>query len=120
MPTQEEAHLFAAEWLDAWNRHDLDSIMHHYAEDIEFISPFAVKLLGVADGKVTGKQALRDYFAKGLAAYPDLAFHPHKVLAGVASVTIYYESVNNLMAAEVMELNRQGLVRRVLAHYAAV
>lgn len=119
MPAEEEARHFAARWLDAWNRHDLDAIMHHYADEIEFSSQFVVELLGKADGTITGKEALRDYFAKGLAAYPDLVFHLHKVLAGVGSVTIYYESVNHLIAAEVMEFDDQGLIKRVLAHYAA-
>jgi len=30
MLTKEEAHGFAANWLAAWNAHDLDQIMAHY------------------------------------------------------------------------------------------
>ena len=29
----------AADWCDAWNRRDLDAIMEHYADDVEFSSP---------------------------------------------------------------------------------
>jgi hypothetical protein len=34
------------------------------------------------------------------------------------SVTVYYESVSDLIAAETMELDDQRLIARVLAHYA--
>lgn len=117
MLTQERARQIAIEWLESWNSHDIDRIMLHYAENIEFISPFAVKLLGAPDGTVRGKEALREYFSRGLAAYPDLQFHLHKILPGVRSVTICYESVNDLMAAEVMEIDGQGRIERVQAHY---
>jgi hypothetical protein len=117
MLTQEKAQQIATEWLESWNSHDLDRIMQHYADKIEFISPFAVKLLGDPTGTVRGKKALKDYFSKGLAAYPDLRFHLHKILSSVRSVTIYYETVNNLMAAEVMEIDEQGRIERVQAHY---
>ncbi|MGQ0557855.1 MAG: nuclear transport factor 2 family protein [Nitrospiraceae bacterium] len=116
--TQEQADQFAREWLDSWNSHDLDRIMGHYNEQIEFISPFVAKLLHDRTGTVRGKEALRDYFSRGLAKYPNLTFHLHKAFLGVRSVTVYYESVNDLMAAETMEIDDQRLIARVLAHSA--
>src|SRR5262245_48004117 len=32
---QERALAFAEAWVDAWNRHDLERVLAHYAEDIE-------------------------------------------------------------------------------------
>lgn len=116
--TQGQADRFAREWLESWNSHDLERIMEHYNEQIEFVSPFIVKLLGDPTGTVRGKEALRDYFSKGLAKYPDLTFHLQRVFLGTRSVTVYYESVDNLMAAEMMELDDRRLIARVLAHYA--
>jgi len=118
MLTEQRARTLAGEWVDAWNRHDLDAILSHYAEVVEFTSPFVVRLLDSPTGTVRGKAALRDYFARALAAYPDLRFELLQVLAGVDSVTLYYRSVGNRLAAEVMELDAQGQVVRVLAHYA--
>jgi len=92
--------------------------MRHYSEQIEFVSPFVVKLLDERTGTIRGKEALRGYFSKGLEKYPDLTFDLCKVFLGVRSVMVYYESVNNLMAAEAMELDDRGLIARVLAHYA--
>ena len=92
--------------------------MRHYNEQIEFVSPFVVKLLNDPTGIVRGKEAVRDYFSKGLTKYPNLIFHLRKVFLGLGSVTVYYESVNDLMAAETMEIDDQRLIVRVLAHYA--
>ena len=65
---------FAREWIEAWNAHDLERILSHYAEDIVLTSPIAARRLGDPRGTVRGKAALRDYFAQGLAARPDLRF----------------------------------------------
>lgn len=111
------AETIANKWIENWNNHDLEAILSHYAEDIEFSSPFIVKLLGDENGKISGKNALRDYFAKGLVAYPDLKFELLTTLKGVDSVVLYYRSVNNLLAAEYMEINTDGLISRVVAHY---
>jgi ketosteroid isomerase-like protein len=116
--TREAAEAFAREWVEAWNSHDLARILAHYAEDVEFASPFVIAITGEASGTLRGKAALADYFAKGLPRYPSLHFRLQRVLAGVRSVTIAYESVNELDAAEVMELDRAGRVVRVQCHYA--
>lgn len=117
MLSQEQAEKFAHDWIDSWNAHDLDRILRHYSEDIVFVSPFVVKLLGLPTGTIKGKTALKNYFARGLEKYPDLKFQLHEVLIGVQSITLTYESVNNLMAAEVMEFTPKGQVMRVTAHY---
>ena len=115
--TADTAKRFADDWVAAWNAHDLDKIMSHYAEDIEFASPFIRRLLSEPSGTISGKAALRDYFRKGLEAYPDLHFELLQVLAGVRSVVLYYRSVNNLLSGEMMILNSKGSVTAVFAHY---
>lgn len=107
----------AQEWIAAWNAHDLDRIMTHYSEEIEFASPFIVKLTGQSDGTLHGKGALRDYFERGLRAYPQLRFELIRLYAGVHSCVVEYRSVQGLRAAEVMEFNERGEIRRVRAHY---
>ena len=109
-------HVFDADdWYAAWNSHDLDRILAHYTDDIEFHSPFAIKLTG--SPVVKGKAAVREYFTKALAAYPDLHFTPELTLTGEGSVVLYYQSVNNLLTAEMMELDDRHKVIRVRAHY---
>jgi|ERR1700722_9138965 hypothetical protein len=110
---------FAKDWIKAWNDHQIEAILSHYAEDVEFTSPFIVRLLNQPNGTISGLSDLRAYFLKGLEAYPDLRFELIEVLEGVNSVTLYYHSVKNLMSAEVMVFNEKGKVSKVIAHYNA-
>ena len=61
---------FAKGWIQAWNQRNLEAVLSHYTEDIEFQSPLVVKLLGETSGTVRGEQNLREYFRKALAAFP--------------------------------------------------
>src|SRR5688500_11612592 len=119
MISAEQVRRLAEDWVAAWNDHDLDRILAHYAEGVEFTSPFAVRLLADPDGTVRGKEALGAYFGRALAAYPELRFELKQVLVGVASITVYYTSVGGLWAAEVMHLDDDGKVMKAYAHYAA-
>lgn len=117
MITEQEAEEFANDWIASWNAHDLDRVMSHYDEDVEYFSMFVAKLTEDSTGRIKGKRNVREYLSKGLAAYPDLNFKLIHFFLGVSSITLQYESVNNLIAAEVFELNSQGLVKRVQCHY---
>ncbi|HLH28702.1 MAG TPA: nuclear transport factor 2 family protein [Acidimicrobiales bacterium] len=119
MISQEQAAAFGREWIDAWNRHDLDAIVGHYDDAVVFRSPFVATLAAEPSGTLRGQARLRAYFAEALRKYPDLRFTDLRALAGVSSVTLTYRSVNNLHAAEVMTLNEAGRVVGVDAHYAA-
>lgn len=108
---------FAKEWLDAWNSHDLDKIMEHYSENIDFVSPI-IQQMGInAEGKISNKTDLREYFSKALQKYPDLYFEFYHELKGANSTVLFYRSVNNSLSAEYMELNNEGKVSKVRAHY---
>jgi catechol 2,3-dioxygenase-like lactoylglutathione lyase family enzyme len=109
----------ARAWAEAWNAHDLEAILAHYRDDVVFASPFAVDLAGRDDGTLHGKKELRAYFARALERVPDLEFTDVQAFGGLASVVLVYRSVRGLLAAETMELDEDGLVARVLAHYAA-
>jgi ketosteroid isomerase-like protein len=117
--TDVEARKFADKWIAAWNSHDLEAILFHYSEDVTLTSPVAAKLLNRPDGKVAGKQALRDYFTRGLAAFPNLKFELLDVLGGMSSVVLYYINHKRTKTAEFMEFNGKGLVTRVVANYSS-
>lgn len=120
MFTQEKATELAHQWVEAWNKHNLEEILAHYSHDVEFYSPFVVKLLNNPSGQVKGIDQLKFYFKQGLEAYPELKFDLHYVLAGVQSITIVYQSVKNLSAAEVMFLDQRGKVNKVYCHYTSM
>src|SRR5262245_38595048 len=94
---------FGQDWIATWNSHDLERILVHYADDVELVSPFVAKLLGPTERVVRGKTALRDYFARGLQAFPTLRFDFVSLYSGVRSCVLEYQSVHGLRTAEVME-----------------
>lgn len=104
------------EWIGAWNAHDLDRILSHYRDDVEFASPLAARA-GAPRGKLRGRTALRAYFERGLATYPALHFQPIAALGGVRSIALHYRAVEDREAIEVMELDARGQVRRAAVHY---
>lgn len=117
MLTQEQAQLLASHWVQAWNSHDMDAILSHYAENVILISPIAAKLLNNPSGIVSGKAAVREYFKKGLEAYPNLKFELIDVMWGVQSVVFYYNNQNGVKAGEVVEVDLTGKIIRVSANY---
>jgi hypothetical protein len=116
--TQDEAERLAHDWIDAFNRHDLEAVLAHYTDGVAFASPAIVEVLGDPSGTLHGKEALRAYFQRGLAKYPNLGFELLQVLTGVGSVTILFRSLHrNRVAAEVMFIDSAGLVEKVTVHY---
>ena len=91
---------FAHEWIAAWNSHDLERVLAHYTDDFQMTSPLIAQWLGIPDGKLQGKDAIRNYWAQGLAKMPQLEFKLIDVVVGVSSLGIVFETV--------------GLPRRVL------
>ncbi len=118
MIDQRAAARFADDWYAAWNAHDLDRVISHYVDDVEFASPFIAALSDNPAGIVHGTTELRAYFARGLERFPDLRFEPLDLLCGVDSVTLYYVSVEGRRAAEVMRLTSDHRVAHCYAHYA--
>ena len=105
---------FAKGWIQAWNRRDLEAVLSYYTEDIEFQSPLVVKLLGETSGTVRGKQNLREYFRKALAAFPgDIEIELLGVYQGVESLLVHFQAKGR-KAVEVMELNEEGKIRRTM------
>jgi ketosteroid isomerase-like protein len=114
---QSQADAIAAEWVEAWNAHDLDRILAHYADSLEFTSPLVVERLGRADGTIRTKAELGDYFAVGIAPGSALKFELLDVLPGVSSVTLYYRNHRGRTVAEAMFFGPDGRVVRAAVHY---
>lgn len=117
MLSAEDVTSFAQQWVQAWNAHDLDAILSHYADDVVLVSPVAARLLGDPSGTVRGREALRRYVSRGLDAYPTLRFELVDVLWGLSSVVLYYENQKGTRTGEFMELDADGRVSRVVANY---
>ena len=117
MLTKDDARDLASHWIRAWNAHDLDEIMSHYAEDVVLVSPVAARILNDPLGTVKGKDALRAYFKKALDVYPNLKFDLLDMMWGLSSVVLYYVNQKGTKTGEFMELDSNGKVVRVVANY---
>lgn len=117
MLMEQRVRQIANDWITAWNKHDLDLIMSHYTDDIQFTSPFITKINNDPLGTIHNKVDLQLYFQRALNLYPNLHFELNKILVSVNSIIVYYTSVNNLLAAEFMQINEDGKVYKVFAHY---
>lgn len=109
---------FAEAWIAAWNSHEIEAIMAHYAEGIVFSSPFITMLKFNDTGVISNKHDLQRYFEIGLKAYPDLYFDLQGIYTGINTVAVHYKSVNNRVAVEVFELNEAGKAVKVYCNYA--
>ena len=108
---------FASKWIESWNSHDLDDILSHYAEDIEITTPMIKLATGINSGSLKGKDAVANYWKKALEKIPDLHFELLDITESVNSVALYYKSVMNKKAIEVMFFNEHGKVNKMIAHY---
>ncbi len=108
---------FAQEWIQSWNSHNLEEILNHYSEDIEITTPM-IKLAGDIDnGTLKGKEVVADYWKKALIKIRDLKFKLIDITESVNSIALYYESVMNKKAIEVMFFNEKGKINKMIAHY---
>lgn len=107
---------FARAWIEAWNAHDVERVLAHYADDFELASPFIPSIAHVREGRLTGKSAIRVYWSEALRRMPDLHFRLIACFTGVDSLVIHYHGVSG-PAAETVVFGPDGRVVRAYAHY---
>jgi ketosteroid isomerase-like protein len=110
-----DAQRFAAGWIDAWNRLDVEAVLAHFREDCVFVSPKAVAITG--GSTLDGKAALRGYWSAAVARIKELRFVLDREVYASESrtLTIIYEaSINGVRnrAVEIMSFDSDGNVAR--------
>jgi ketosteroid isomerase-like protein len=108
--TAADAQRFARTWLAAWNAHDIESVLAHFSEDVTFTSPVAARIVEGSDGVIRGKDALRDYWSRGIEHYPDLHFELVGVYLGVDTIVINYRNQNGALVNEILRLEGTHVV----------
>lgn len=117
MISREKALLFAHEWVEAWNSHDLARVLAHYTDDFEMSSPVMTQMGLSETGTLKGKQQVGDYWQKALVKFPELNFKLIEVLSSVNTVIIYYHTINNKLSGEFFMFNEDGKVYKAIGHY---
>ncbi|KIZ04908.1 hypothetical protein MNEG_3051 [Monoraphidium neglectum] len=118
---------FADEWVDGWNKRDLEAILSHYSETVEFVSPRVAAAfargagVGDASGRIVGREALRAYFKEALDNLKVLSLEIKAVLSGVGeSFAVVYTRETGATVVEVFVLDNQGKAAKVQVYYDAV
>jgi hypothetical protein len=101
--------------LEAWNAHDLDAIVACYAENVDFAIPAAAE--GREDRRLSGREELREHFARGLELAPNLALTEESLLVGPGGFALLYRREDGHRAIEAVELDGSGLVARARVYY---
>jgi hypothetical protein len=109
----------AQEWIDAWNAHDPERVVAHFADDVVVSSPVAARLRPGSDGVLRGRAEVLSYYRDGLAAVPDLRFTLIEVCAGVDEFTIVYRNQSDVVVTETLLAGADGRAREVRVAYGA-
>jgi hypothetical protein len=109
----------ATKWAAAWNDHDLDAIMAHFADDVVWTSPAAETLVPGSGGHIEGKAALRDYYGAGLRKIPDLHFEILGLYLGVRALVVNYRNQRGALVNEVLIFGDDWLVHQGHGTYLA-
>jgi hypothetical protein len=104
----------ARDWLNAWNTRDINRIMLHYHEDVEFYSPTVIKRWNEPEGRLIGKTALRNHFLKGFEDGNHIKFELLGILGGLDCVAMVYRKGPAGMGVNVVSMNAEGLIRKVM------
>ena len=118
MMVRTAARALAQEWLDAWNAHDPDRVVMHFADDVVVRSPVAERLRPGSNGVLRGKEAVLSYYRDGLAAVPDLRFTLVDVCVGVDDVTIVYRNQRDVLVTETLTFGDESTALAVQVAYA--
>lgn len=107
----------ARRWLAAFNAQDLEGLLALYADAAVHTSPKLRALRPETKGEVTGKAALRDWWADSMRRLPKLHYREKRLTADDACVFMEYDRENpgeaTLAVAEVLRV-RDG---RIVASY---
>jgi ketosteroid isomerase-like protein len=107
---------FAERWIELWNARDLEGVLTHYAEDVVFTSPTALRFAADSGGTIRGKPALRDYWTRALGANPELRFTLIDVYAGIDTLVVHYRNQLGAPISEVMVFRDGRVVTGHAAH----
>jgi hypothetical protein len=117
--TREDAVAHATDWIEAWNSHDLERILAHYAQDVVFEAETVKTRRHKSDGRLDGLEELRMHFARGLELVPALRFQLGEVFMAPSGYAIFYRRDNGNRVIDAVSLNDEDRARRVTAYYAA-
>jgi hypothetical protein len=113
--TRQDVDAYVAAWIDAWNGRDIEAVLAHFSDDVEFLSLTAAAVTG--NGVVKGKENLRGYWQAALKRMTTLVFTLDHAIwdEDRAELAIVYErhaDGKGVMVCEILEFDASGQVVR--------
>ena len=108
---RKQASEFAAKWIEAWNKKDVDAVLRHYDDQAKFISPKAAALVG--NPVIEGKDALSQYWRLAAQKIEKIEFKLDHVVwdSDTCELIVFYEANLNgvrTRACELMKFDTSG------------
>jgi len=72
--TNNELNRIALDWLEAFNQHDLEKLLHLYNDDAQHYSPKLKLEYPDTLGLIKGKAALRSWWQEAFERFPSLQY----------------------------------------------
>jgi ketosteroid isomerase-like protein len=104
--------VFVEEWIAAWNRRDIESVVSHFVLDVRFTSPVAA--LRIGNPMVEGRAALTSYWL-GTKSYKTFVFTLDFVVwdSKTSTLVIVYDrdvDGRHSRATEILHFDADGLI----------
>jgi hypothetical protein len=104
-------------WVETWNSRDLGRILTLYDDDAEMSSPGIVRLGLGQDGRLRGKNKLRDYWSRALLELPNLHLDLLDVFESPDSAVVRYLNDRGPTVCEYLRLNPEGRIVQASANH---
>ena len=110
----------ALDWIDAFNEHDLEKLLDLYAADAVHYSPKLKIRQPETNGRISGRQALKEWWADAFTRLPSLRYELENLVADdQQAVMEYLRKVNgepDMRVAEVLEIENGLIIRSRVYH----
>lgn len=110
----------ALNWINAFNEHDLEKLLALYAEDAVHFSPKLKIREPETNGQITGKSALRSWWAGAFERIPSLHYKLENLVINDAQILMEYmrkaAGEPDMMIAEILEITDNLIVRSRVYH----
>ncbi len=120
MTKAEENKQIALKWFEAFNSHDLESLLGLYAEDAQHYSPKLKLKRPETRGFISGKDMLRDWWRDAFDRLPSLKYELVKLTADEGQVFMEYtrfvDGEEPLSVGEVLEIEEGMIVASRVYH----
>lgn len=105
-----DAIAFSKHWVQSWNAHDVEAVLHDFHDAVVFTSPVAAELFPETGGVIRGKQALRHYWTVAIERFPDLRFAVEGVYQGIDTVVIAYRNQHGTRVSEILKFHGDTII----------